>query len=319
MKKKAQNALEIMKTFTEKSIPSLDVCVLAALELFSTTKVPPMSLPYKYPLIVGSGNAIATGRIIFADTFAVFADESSYEEKLKKIKVIDGVVLISASGSKHAPLIAKASKQYGKKVTLITNTPNSPAAQELSLKNADREFVFPKNREPYTYNTSTYLGMLLSHTGEDPAHIMHFIKTKIDTLPLPDFSTITKYFFLVPERFVGIIGLLNVKFIELFGRNIARDIETFEYLPHATTVVPSGELFVAFGHGVDAGMSPLITSKQVVIPLPKDAGYAAMMTIGYYIIGKIQQSQPPWFARNIVPYMKKASTAFGREMKAIVE
>ena len=45
---------------------------------------------------------------------AIFASESNYEEKLKNIKDIDGVVLISASGEKHAPVIAKVSKKYGK-------------------------------------------------------------------------------------------------------------------------------------------------------------------------------------------------------------
>ena len=93
-----QNNLEVMRTFTLKNIPNLDVCVLGALELFAREKIPRMKIPYKHPLVVGSGNAEVTGRILFHDKDCVFASESDVKEKLKKIKSIDGVVLISASG-----------------------------------------------------------------------------------------------------------------------------------------------------------------------------------------------------------------------------
>jgi len=309
-KQKIKTPLEVMQTFTLKNIPDLDVCVLAALELFSQEKIPKVSIPYKKPLVVGSGNAAATGKIIFEKSDAVFADESTVDAKLKNIKAIDGVVLISASGGKHAPIIAKKAKKLKKKVTLITNNPRSEAAM-LS----DKTYLFPKNREPYTYNTSTYLGMVLGQTKEDPQKIMHFIKNRIDQLTFPDFKRFKKYYFLVPEEFTGVIRLLNVKFIELFGRNVARDIETFEYLKHATTVVPSDELFIAFGKKMD----PLFGKNSLFIPLPKNADYAAMMAISYYIVGKIQKAQPAWFKQNIESYMKKASKAFGKIMSPIVE
>jgi hypothetical protein len=299
-----------MQTFTLKNIPNLDVCVLAALELFSKQPLPKINIPYKRPLVVGSGNAIATGRIIFEKFDAIFADESTVDTKLKNIKAIDGVVLLSASGGKHAPIIAKKAKKAKKKVILITNTKNSDAE-----KFADKTYIFPKNREPYTYNTSTYMGYILGYTKENPQKILKFIKTKIDKLKLPNFSKIKKYYLVIPEEFEGVIRLLNVKFIELFARNIARDIETFEYIPHATTIVPSEELFITFGKK----MNPLFGKNQLFIPLPKNADYATMMTVGYYIIGKIQKSQPAWFKQNIDNYMKKASKVFDKKMNAIVE
>tara|TARA_Y100000310_G_scaffold345863_1_gene471786 strand:+ start:49266 stop:50183 length:918 start_codon:yes stop_codon:yes gene_type:complete len=302
--------IEIMKSFGVKNMPDLDTCVLAALELFSSTKVPKVKIPFKRSLVVGSGNAIASGKIIFSKKDAIFADESSIDSKLRSIKTIDGVVLLSASGAKHAPIIAKKAKKKRKKVILLTNTKDSDASHF-----ADKVYVFPKNREPYTYNTSTYMGMILGYTKEDPKKILQFIKSRVDKVKLPNFSKIKKYYLVIPEEFEGVIRLLNVKFIELFGRNIARDVETFEYIPHATTVVPSGELFITFGRK----MNPLFGKNQLLIPLPKNAGYAAMMAIGYYVIGKIQKSQPAWFKKNIVNYMKKASKEFGKEMKAIVE
>ena len=300
---------EIMQEFTLNNIPDLDVCVLAALELCSEKKIPSIKIKFKRPLVVGSGNAAATGKIMFEDKDAVFADESSFEHKLKTIEAIDGVVLLSASGGKHAPLIAKVSKRHKKKVILITNNPNAEAG-----RHADTTYVFPKNREPYTYNTSTYMGMMLSHTKEDPQKIIRFLE-KLDSLTVPHFSKFKKYYLIVPPKFQGIIRLLNIKFVELFGRNIARDIETTEQVKHANTVVPSqNELFISFGiknktYGKD----------RLHIPLPANADYVTMMAVGYYIIGKIQKAQPAWFKRNIAHYTKEMSKIFKSNINPIVD
>ena len=308
--------MHIMQDFTLQNIPNLDVCVLAALELFQNTKVPKIKIPYKHPLVVGSGNAAATGKIIFSNWDAVFADESNFEQKLKKIKSIDGVVLFSASGAKHAPIIAKkAIKKYKKHVTLITNTKNSMANQFT-----DGTYIFPKNREPYTYNTSTYMGPILGYTREDPKKIFRFIKERINKRKLPKFKQYKRYYLIVPDEFDGIIRLLNVKFIELFGRQLARDVETFEYMKHATTVVPSkNELFIDFSKDKRRNTEYGEKQNRLHIPLPKDANYAAMMAISYYIIGKIQSQQPAWFKRNIKSYANKVSKQFGYTISPIVE
>lgn len=287
----------------------LDECVLNALELFSKEKLPKLDFKFKRPLVVGSGNAAATGRIMFEKTDAVFADESNFEMKLKAVEEIDGVVLISASGGKHAPIIAKKAKELGKKVVLLTNNEKA-LAKEFS----DEVHVFPKNTEPYTYNTSTYMGMILAGTKEGPINILNFIKEKIDKLNLPDFGTYKGYFLIVPEEFEGIKRMLQVKFIELFGRRIARDVETFEYMKHAATVVPSNELFISFGKE-----DKVNGKERLFIPLPNDADYGAMMAIAYYVIGKIQKAYPAWFKDNIENYTKEASKIFGQEIKPIVE
>jgi hypothetical protein len=302
--------IEVMNTFTLKNIPDLDVCVLAALELFSRTKIPKFKLSYKRPLVVGSGNSAATGRIIFDNKDAIFADESTYANKLKNIKAIDGIVLISASGGKHAPIIAKRAKKYKKHVTLITNNSKAPAKEF-----ADKTYVLPKNREPYTYNTSTYMGMILGYTKEDPRRIKKFIENRISKVELPDLSKYNKFFFVLPEDFSGMTRLLNVKFIELFGRNIARDIETFEYMKHAVTVVPAkNELFISFGKAYKT-----FGEHHVTIPLPKNVNHGTMMAIGYYIVGQIQKSHPPMFKRNIKSYTDKISKVFGKKIEPIVE
>lgn len=310
------NHIAVLDSFQLDTIPNLDIVVLAALELFQANPVPKITASYKHPLVVGSGNAEATGRILYEDTDAVFASESNYEEKLRDIPAIDGVVLISASGSKHAPIIAKKAKELGKNVTLITNTANSPASKELDHQHDYDEYVFPKNREPYTYNTSTYMGMILGKTGEDPAALQSFIQTSIDSLAWPDFSKYTKYYLIVPPQFSGIIRMLQVKFIELFGRNIARDVETSEYVRHATTVAPADELFISFGEENTTWGKP---ENRLSVPLPENAGYAAMMAVGYYTVAQIQKVNQGYFKDNIAAYTTEVSKIFGQTISPIVE
>lgn len=308
--------IEKLNTFDLNSLPPLDTVVLGALEMLQEREVPHLRLDgMRKPLVVGSGNAEATGRIIFAETDAIFASESSVDDKLAHIADIDEVVVVSASGGKHAPIIARKARDAGKHVTLITNTPNSPAQQALSDSQLTA-LVYPKNREPYTYNTSTYMAMIQGYTGEDAGEIMQFIHQQVDTIQFPDFSQYNKYYLIVPPQFSGIIRMLQVKFIELFGRNIARDVETAEYVRHATTVAPSDELFITFGDPNTTWGNP---QNRVNIPLPKSAGYVAMQAIGYYTIAQIQKAQPQYFKENIAAYCEFVSGVFGETISPIVD
>lgn len=307
---------EILNNFDITSLPSLDTVVLGALEMLASEQLPSIDTSViRRPLVVGSGNAEATGRIMFAETGAVFASESSVDDRLAHISDIDEVIVVSASGGKHAPIIARKARDAGKHVTLITNTPNSPAEQELSSEELTA-LVFPKNREPYTYNTSTYMSMLLGYTHEDPAAIKSFIEQAIDTLAMPDFSQFQKYYLIVPPQFDGIIRMLNVKFIELFGRNVARDVETSEYVRHATTVAESNEVFIAFGEPNTTWGKP---ENRLNVPLPEGAGYVAMMAVGYYVVAQIQKAQPQYFTENIATYCQFISGIFGEAISPIVD
>jgi len=305
--------VQIMQKFTITDIPDLDLCVLASLEALSAQKLPSFHFSsYKRPLVIGSGNAAATGKILFHDSDAVFADESSYVEKLEKIKAIDGVILISASGGKHAPDIAKTVQKWDKPLFLLTNNPHSTAARFLS---PDQIIVFPKNREPYTYNVSTYMSLILAKTQEDPKKILDFITTNIDSISLPDFSSYGAFCVIIPPQFLVIKEMLDKKFVELFGRKIAYTISTPEFMKHATTVVSRpDELFISFG-----GDNTLWGKHRLAIPLPPTADYAVMMAIGYYIIGKIQKANHPWFQESIVAYCKESSKIFGQDVQPIVE
>ncbi len=310
------SARDMLNSFSLETLPDLDVAVAGALELFADPATELPSLPkntYARPLVVGSGNAEATGRLMFEREDAVFASESNYAQKLSQIIDIDGVYLISASGGKHAPYIAQRARMLGKPVTLITANPDAPAR---AFVDPDHVFVYPKNREPYTYNTSTYLGMLLSRTHEDPTTILAYLKEHIETLELPGLSAYDKFFLIVPPHLAGITRMLTVKFIELFGRRIARDVETSEYMKHAVTVVPGGELFMSFGVENRVWGEP---GNRVEVPLPEHAGYGMMLAVGYTLIGKIQRAHPPYFKDNLLTYTQAASEAFNESILPIVE
>ncbi len=287
---------------------NLDQGVIDALKLFQDQGLPSLQLPsFKRPLIVGSGNAAVTGKIIFQDSDAVFADESNYIQKLNAVKNIDGCVLISASGGKHAPLIAKELHQRKKKVILLTTNVSAPARVYV-----DEMIVFPKQPEPYTYNTSTYLGMILSKTKENPQHILTEIK-KIK-IP-PNLKRYDSFFMIVPPEFELIREMFLTKFDELFGPKVSGRVFTVEQAKHAKTVVPSDrELFISFGW-----KNNLFGKHRWDIPLPQRTDYGALMAIGYYVIGQIQQQHLPYFKQNIEKYCKETSKMFGEKIGVMVK
>jgi hypothetical protein len=311
---------ESVGNFDPKSLMDLDQCVLNALDLFldPATEFPRPNLrQFQRPLVVGSGNAIATGRIIFDSHDAVFADEGGYKGKLEAIRSIDGVVLLSASGGKHAPLIAKDVKAAGRKIVLFTCNPAPLAENDVSELR-----VFPSRPEPYTYNTSTYMGMLMACLIDDPRaeaqKILDHLRTVVDPAlrkwgqRLGDFDA---FYLLVPEEFDLIRIMLATKFVELFARRIARDVFTWEQSKHATTVVETPkELFLAFGRE-----NATFGRDRLNIPLPQKATYPALMATGYYVIGKLQSQKPAWFKEGIESFAQRASRLFGQKIEPMVK
>ena len=290
-------------------LPYLDKVVIDALNLFKKSKLPKLNLKYKRPLVLGSGNAAVTGRIIFADKDAIFADEGNYKQKLKAIKNIDGAILLSASGGKHAPIIAKDLKKRKIETVLITNNPNAEANQFVK-----KSFFYPKNTEPYTYNTSTYMGMILGKTKESPQKILNLIKKTKTQKNLKKFNA---FYIIVPTEFDNVRELFQTKFDELFGPIINGRVFTIEQTKHAKTVVPSDkEFFIGLGYN-----NKLFGKKQnrLNVTLPKSAGPATVMALGYYIIGQIQKQHPNYFKNNITNYTKQTSKMFKSTIKPIVE
>ena len=316
------NNLKILQTFDIHSLPNLDVVVLGALELFTKEELPALNVQtiFSKPLVVGSANAYAVGRILFRDTFARYAEEGEFEESLKIFTDRDAVVIVSASGGKHAIEIAKkmsknkTQKEYSLPVWLLTNNENAPAREFVD---DNKVVVFPKNREPYTYNTSTYLSMILSQTKESPEEIYYHINNIKKNIP-HDLGKYTSFILTVPSEFDEVRSMLRTKFDELFGGNVAGRVFTDEEIKHAKTVVPSDkELIIHFRNNDDGDY--LDKEKNISIPLRNDALYGEMLSVGYFVIGKIQESHPAYFKENIVEYTKDASEIFNQTINPIVE
>ena len=300
-----------MSEFDTSKLIDLDECVINALELFSKG-LPELHLGnYKRPVVVGSGNAAVTGKILFENKDAILSDEGTYESKLENIKDIDCAILISASGGKHAPIIAE--KLKAKKIEFRMLTCNSQAMAKEYV-DSDKFFVFPTNPEPYTYNTSTYLGMIIAQTKENPEEILKFIKEKVDPIIWDNFMDYDAFYLLVPAEFDNAREMLITKFDELFQPKVSGRVFTPEQSKHAKSVVKyDKELFVSFGYE-----NKLFGDKRLNVPLPDNVGYGAMLAISYYVIGKIQKQHPPYFKEGINDFAKKASEIFGQKIEPLV-
>lgn len=306
--------VKVLETFSLDSLPSLDIAVLGALELFARDGVPKLpELPTGQILIVGSVNAAATGRIVGANRNALYADESDYKDVLGGIQTVQAAFLISASGAKHAVEIAKFMKERGVRTVLLTHNHNAPAKEFVPASDVA---VFPKNREPYTYNTSTYLGVILANTQEDPHAIQAFIENQLAPRMPENFAAFDAFYIAVPPQFRHAVPMLYAKFDELLAPKVSGRIFTTEHAKHATTVIPSDtEFFISIGHEQSFGPS----ERQLTVPLPPNAGYAFLLAVSYYIIGTVQKQHPPYFKANIVEYCKRASDLFGQQINPIVD
>lgn len=297
------------------SYPTLDEIVLDTVMLYKERgNLPKIDLSqFRTPLVVGSGNGYYTGRILFRNSPAYFAVEAEVEKKLENIPSITDIVVVSASGEKHAPIILEAAKKHGKNTFLISSSEKSRGREV-----ADESVIMPKIREPYTYNTSTYFGYMFA---EDPSldlsKFESFLRGEYDTIlrNIP-FEKYKSFFIVLPDAFILLREMVEVKFIELFGRKVARDIFTYEQMKHATTVVQDEEeLFLCFGNEKDI----VYGQNQINLPIFDSSSYAAMMLVAYYLVGKIQTALPPYFMDSIEDYCSRAKLQSGFNISSWVE
>jgi hypothetical protein len=306
--------IKIIETMNKNNLPDLDIITLGALELFEDQGLPNITLPeFKKPIIAGSGNAKVTANILFSEKNPIFIDENNYQNITKQTNT-DGAIIFSASGEKHAPIIAKHILSLNIPTYLITCNLNS-STEKLLEKN--HTIITPKNKEPYTYNTSTYMGWILAITKEDPKKIREFIEKKVKPTIKENLSNYKGFLLITPNKFEKVNGLFETKFIELFGRRISRDVKTYEELKHAITVVPyNKELCIKFSKGDEV----IFNGDILEIPIPKNSNYATMMAIGYFVIGNIQKQHYPYFKKNINNYCQKVSQkSFGKNIEVIVK
>ncbi len=288
------------------NLPNLDETVISALDFFIKNKPPRLNLkPFSLPLVVGSGNAFNTARIIFSGRPAIIGNESNFKKilngykKLIKNKIIDRAVIISASGEKDSVWEVGAAKKSGLKTTLLTCQAESTAA-----KSADQVIVYKKLPEPYTYNVSTYLGIILSAGREEARNIKEYLlKLKLTK----NLKKYTSYSFILPDEFSAVAPMLEIKRDELFGSHVLLRAFSFGEARHAKFVNNSDkELVISFGKNKYFGQR----QNRLEIKIPKNAGSGFMMALGYYLIGRIQGVKPAFFKKNIAAFCKNGPKAF---------
>jgi hypothetical protein len=296
-----------------QNIPNLDQIVLQTLDFFISNPPPHLNVDeFKSPLVVGSGNADNTGRIIFSGRDVIFADESNFKSVMisSNKKTQDGqprdVVVISASGGKDSKWEVELAKANGLRTTLLTTKPESEAA-----KIADRAIAFKAIAEPYTYNTSTYMGMMLGAVPEDISRI----KKYIESLKFPEnFGNHKGYAFVVPDQFMQICPMLEIKQSELFGFKVAIRAFPQGHARHAKFVIRDPEeMVMSLGQKNKFFGDP---NHRWDIELPKNMCFAGIMALTYYIVGKIQASKQPYYKENIARYTSEdGPAAYGPDAK----
>lgn len=279
----------------KENLPSLSKITFNAISYFAKKKPSKLNLKnFKFPLVIGSGNAYNAGQIIFSRQRAIFANESNFREIVKNYrelivkKIISEAVIISASGEKDSIWEVKLAKKLGLKTYLFTCSPDSSAA-----KIADHVQTYHKLPEPYTYNTSTYLGMILSATQEDPKQILKYLKS----IKLPkNFRKYNSYAFVLPDEFASLAPMLEIKRNELFGPKLSLRAFSEGEARHAKFVIrDEKELVISFAENLYFGYP----KHRWEIKLPKKNDYGLMMALTYYLVGQIQETKTPWFQKNI--------------------
>ena len=290
-------------------IPTLDTTVSRALEFLKGATLRFPEVPFAHPLVIGSGNAIETGRIAFRDSAAYVASETTYLDVLDRYEP-DGAVLVSASGGKHATGIAEALSVRGLKTILLTHTSNSPAE---AFVGSEHTYVFPKCSEPYAYNTVTYMGIIAAKEKAPISDIQAFL----DHLATDALVRSRAYTLVLPSAYALLVPMLRTKFDELFGGSLMCRVFVEEDLKHAKTIIRvPDELFIVCDSASDAILYD--DAKRIHIPLMAGS-YTAALATTYTIVGKIQRLHDPVFAQNIEAYTARASEVFHQNIKPIVD
>ncbi|RMD45661.1 hypothetical protein D6829_01695 [Candidatus Pacearchaeota archaeon] len=153
--------------------------------------------------------------------------------------------------------------------------------------------------------------MIFSKTHEDPKKIIASIKK----MKIPKFSKFSSFYFVVPEKFKEAPAMILTKFDELFGPMLNARSHTFEATKHAKTLVQSKkEIFLGIGTRKPAGVANFRK-----FGLTPKADFGEFLSKAYYIIGKIQRENPPYFEKNLENYCRIASRLFGQKISPIVE
>lgn len=281
-----------------KKITNLNLTVNEALDYFIKNPVKQFKLnKSQLTLAVGSVNAKNTAKMLLENQPNILADESNLKDVLKiyqnliKKKIIDQALLVSASGEKDAVWEIKALKKMGLKTTLLTCN-----SQASTIKLADKYHVFSKISEPYSYNFSTYLSMLLSFYQESPRKIKKFL----EKLSIPKNFKKFKYFtFILDDKYKAIAEMIKVKDDEMFAAKSSLRAFSYGQARHAKFIYQDkDEMVISFGKNPFFGH----LKNRWEINMPKNHNFAFVFSLAYYLVGIIQEQKPDYFKKSLKDY-----------------
>ena len=128
------------------------------------------------------------------------------------------------------------------------------------------------------------------------------IKDYINALKLPqNFNDYKAYSFVLPDKYLNVCPMLDIKKSELFGPNLSLRAFPQGHARHAKFVIRSkDELIISINEKNEYYGDP---NSRWEITIPEEFSYAAIMAITYYVIGKIQLAKPQYYKENITNYV----------------
>lgn len=279
-------------------IENLDETVIKALNYF--IKERPKKLNFKrsqLKLVIGSVNAYNTAKLIFADFPVIFADETNLIKTLENFKtiinkkIIDEAIVISASGEKDAIWEIKACKDLKIKTTLLTCN-----LKASSIKLADKAIVFNKIAEPYSYNFSTYISMLLAYFQEDPKQIKNYL---LNLKTPKNFKNYSYYSFILPNKWRAVADMIKVKDDEMFAAKSKIRAFSEGQARHAKFIYQDkNELVISFAKNKYFGKKE--NRWEINTGNKKEAAFA--LSLAYFIVGLIQKNKTDYFKKSLKDY-----------------
>jgi hypothetical protein len=305
---------------TEK-IETLDYYVGKGLDFFEAAGDYALALPpCKRPLVIGSQSGYWAGVQMFRSARRAFASAKEVNAQYvidTEAASLDGVVLVSATGSRQMVPLADYALKRDLPVYLIVCKANSQVTKEFKSNAKYTEILVGgmdrAPAEPPTINTNTYGRMLQGVTHEDP----RVIRRLLTAMPKPvgGYTRASALTIIVSDRMEAVGEMVGWKINgEKIGRQAGGIAKYLTNLMHGAFVVDApGELYVALGLNAkeQAALAKVLeavpSERKLTVDLPEGQnGPLAVMLAGYSIVGRFQEKFPA-FQNNIPHYAQRSA------------
>ena len=298
-------------------IKTLDFYVGKALDFFETAGDYKLELPpCERPLVIGSQSGYWAGVQMFRSAKRAFAHAKEVNAQYvmdTERDSLDGVVLVSASGSRQMVPLAEYALKCGLPVYLIVCEPDSSVTRKFKKRRKFTEILVHAPKEPPTINTCTYGRMLQGVTHEDPRLIRQFLSEM--PKPAGGYRRASALTIILSDRMEAVGEMVGWKINgEKIGRQAGGIAKYLTNLMHGGFVVDApGELYVALGLKAkeQAALAKVLRAvpsrRKLTVDFDrKTNGPLAVMLAGYSIVGRFQRKFPA-FQKNIPRYKRRTA------------